>query len=261
MAGGEPVARPRRRGASPGDGYRSTPRTEQRRGAGHKVGDEKVFFGKAPSRRAPRAVHPRSGASVVQSAISIKSWLQRLPTVEEARPATCPVCGAASCPVGSPLQLHGHGRRGRQVRGPGQPEEEAATVELVVRRYRCVPCGAVSTVVPQEILARRLYSVAAIGLALALWGLTQATAAQVRRRVSPAKIIGPTAVTGWATLRRWAQAVRRQDLFPSTPQPGPGATLRKVAASAAAALSASADPTSRGRDLASRAFFGAAQAA
>jgi hypothetical protein len=103
--------------------------------------------------------------------------------------------------------------------------------------------------------------VAAIGLALALWGLTQATAAQVRRRVSPAKILGPTAVTGWATLRRWAQAVRRNDLFPSRPAPGPGATLRKGAASAAAALAASADPTSRGLDLASRAFFGAAQAA
>jgi hypothetical protein len=187
--------------------------------------------------------------------------MQRLPTVEEARPARCPVCGAASCPVGSPLKLHGHGQRSRQVLGPREPGEEAAMVEIVVRRYRCVPCGAVSTVVPQEIVARRLYSVAAIGFSLALWGLTLATAAQVRRRVSPAKLVGPTAVGSWATLRRWAQAVRRKDLFPSRPEPGPGATLRQVAASAAAALAASADATSRGLDLASRAFFGAAQAA
>ena len=135
------------------------------------------------------------------------------------------------------------------------------TVELRVRRYRCVPCGLVSTVVPQEILARRLYSASAIGLALALWGLVQATAVQVRQRVSPATIVGATAARGWTTLRRWSRAVVRKGLFPSIPTPRSGATLRQVAASAAAALAACADPTSRGLALASRAFFGAAQAA
>ena len=134
-------------------------------------------------------------------------------------------------------------------------------MELKVRRYRCVQCRAVSTVVPQEILARRLYSASAIGLALALWALVQATAVQVRRRVSPAKILGPTAASGWATLRRWARAVQHKKLFGSTPAPRPGATLRQVAASAATALAASADPTSRGLALDARAFFGAAQAA
>lgn len=135
------------------------------------------------------------------------------------------------------------------------------TVELHVRRYRCVPCGLVSTVVPQGILARRLYSASAIGLALALWGLVLATAVQVRQRVSPATIVGATAARGWTTLRRWARAVGRKGLFPSLPTPRSGATLRQVAASAAAALAACADPTSRGLALASRAFFGAAQAA
>lgn len=134
-------------------------------------------------------------------------------------------------------------------------------MEIKARRYRCVPCKAVSTVVPQEILARRLYSASAIGLALALWALAQATAAQVRRRISPAKIVGPTAASGWATLRRWARAVQHKKLFASTPAPRRDATLRQVAASAAAALCASADPTSRGLALCARAFFGAAQAA
>jgi hypothetical protein len=134
-------------------------------------------------------------------------------------------------------------------------------VEIQTRRYRCVPCKAVSTVVPQEMLARRLYSVSAIGLALALWALAQATAAQVRRRVSPAKIVGSTAASGWATLRRWARAVQHKKLFASTPAPRQGATLRQVAASTAAALGASADPTSRGLALYARAFFGAAHAA
>jgi hypothetical protein len=133
--------------------------------------------------------------------------------------------------------------------------------EIQVRRYRCVPCGAVITVVPQEILARRRYSASAIGFALALWGLALATVATVRMRISPAKIRGFGATTNWATLLRWARAVQSNALFPSVLKPAPGATLREVAASAAATLAARADPMSRGLALATRAFFGAAQVA
>jgi len=206
-------------------------------------------------------LHPRSKLSIVQSAIIIKSWQQQPPTVEEARPTHCPGCGAASRPVGAPLQLHGHGSRERQVLGPSGPDEEPGRVEIQVRRYRCVKCRAVSTVVPQGILARRLYSASAIGLALALWALMRATAAQVRRRVSPAKILGPTAAAAWATLLRWARAVQHKELFASTPAPRQGATLRQVAESAAAALCAHADPTTRDLAPCTRAFLGAAQAA
>ena len=134
-------------------------------------------------------------------------------------------------------------------------------VEILARRYRCLPCGSVIVVVPHGVVARRLYSVSAIGFALALWGLARATAAEVRRRVCPATILGNDAVLGWATLRRWAQAVARGDLFPSTPDPGPLAALRRVAAVAAAALAASADPTTRTLAIEDRAFFGAAHGA
>ncbi|MDF2434667.1 MAG: hypothetical protein JWP44_4298 [Mucilaginibacter sp.] len=204
----------------------------------------------------------RSGTSVVQSAFSIKSWQVRLPTVEEARPARCPFCGAASCPVGGSLQLQGHGTRARQVRGPGGPGEPAVTVEIVGRRYRCVACRGVIVVVPQGLLARRLYSACAIGFALAFWGLVQATAAQVRRSVCPATILGHAAVRGWATLQRWARDIARGRLFPGVPgPPDPSATLRRVAASAASALAASADPTTRALAIEHRAFLGAAHAA
>jgi hypothetical protein len=203
----------------------------------------------------------RSGTSVVQSAFGIKSWRARLPTVEEARPACCPSCAAASCPVGGPIQLHGHGTRERQVRGPSDPLEPAETEEITARRYRCVPCGAVVVVVPREVLAGRLYSASAIGFALALWGLVLATAAQVRRQVCPARILGHTAVTGWATLRRWARDVAQGKLFPSVPGGGPSASLRRVAASAASALAACAEPTSRGLAIEHRAFLGAVHAA
>jgi hypothetical protein len=181
--------------------------------------------------------------------------------VEEARPSRCPFCGVPSLPVGGAVQLHGHGVRERQIYGPGSPEGPAVLVTVIARRYRCVPCGSVLLVVPREVRGRRRYSASAMGFALALWGLVQATAAEVRRRVCPAKILGNTAVAGWATLRRWARAIEQRRLFLSVPLPGPGATLRRVAQSAATALAASADPTTRGLPIEHRAFLGAAHAA
>ena len=203
----------------------------------------------------------RSGRSVIQSSIDIKSWQQRTPTVAEARPAACPGCEAASCPVGGRLQLHGHGVRERQVCGPPEPDEAAAALVVTGRRYRCVCCGAILLVVPREVLPRRQYSASAIAFALALWGLVGATALAVRRRVSPAKELGFTAMTGWVTLRRWAKAVRQGDLFPSPLSAAPSATLRDVAALAATGLAANAAPTTRHLPLEHRAFFGAAHAA
>jgi hypothetical protein len=132
---------------------------------------------------------------------------------------------------------------------------------LTVRRYQCVRCGAVIVVVPREVRAGRLYSGAAISFALALWGLVQASAVEVRRRIGPAAHLGHAAATGWATLRRWARAVLRGQLFPAVPLPDPGSTLRRVAAHAAAAVAASADPTTRSLPIEQRAFFGAAHAA
>jgi hypothetical protein len=203
----------------------------------------------------------RSHGSVIQSAIDLKSWIARTPTVSEARPAACLGCKAASCPVGGRIQLHGHGVRQRQVRGPPGPGEDAAVVVITGRRFRCVPCGALFVVVPREVLPRRQYSASAIGLALALWGLVQATALAVRLRVSPATALGFDAMAGWVTLRRWAKAVKQQRLFSSMPAAGPSATLREVAAAAATALAASSDPTTRHLPLEQRAFLGAAHAA
>jgi hypothetical protein len=163
--------------------------------------------------------------------------------------------------VGGGIQLQGHGTREREVRGPPEAVAGAAVVVVVARRYRCVPCGAVLIVVPCEVRGRRVYSVSAIGLALALWGLLGATAAQVRRRVCPAKVLGAAGATGWATLRRWARDVGRRRLFPSSPNPGPSASLRIVAAKASSALAASADPTTRALPIEHRAFLGAAHVA
>ncbi|WP_437545641.1 hypothetical protein WME97_40025 [Sorangium sp. So ce367] len=203
----------------------------------------------------------RSGRSVIQSAIDIKRWQQQPPSVVEARPARCPVCGAASCPLGGAIRLQGHGRRERQVWGPTSPDRPPEVLSVTARRYRCLDCGAVLLVVPRGVLGLRVYSGAAIGFALALWGLALARAAEVRRRVGPAKILGDSAVAGWAMLRRWARDAAQRRLFADAPDPGPSASLRKSAATVAASLAASADPTTRALPLEQRAFFGAARAA
>jgi hypothetical protein len=203
----------------------------------------------------------RSDSRIVQSEISLKHWIAQTPTVAEARPAACLCCKAASCPVGGRIQIHGHGLRERQVRGPLGPGEKAVAVGVSGRRYLCVVCGAVFLVVPREVLPRRQYSAAAIGFALALWGLVQATAIAVRLQISPSTVLGFDAMTGWVTLRRWAKAVKNGCLFSSVPAAGPSATLRDVAALAATALAASADPTTRHLPLEQRAFLGAAHAA
>ncbi len=203
----------------------------------------------------------RSARSVVQSPLDIKQWQQRLPTVAEARPGRCPGCGAASCPVGGAIRLHGHGTRERQVAGPSAPDAPSQTVTILGRRYRCVLCDAVIIVVPREVCGRRVYSVAAIALALALWGLARATAAATRAQVSPAKSVGFTAASGWATLQRWARDVVNGRLFGSTPKPASPMPLRRIAAIAAAALAASAEPATRNQPIEHRAFLGAAHAA
>ena len=203
----------------------------------------------------------RSLSKIIQSEISLKQWIARTPTVAEARPAACLVCKAASCPVGGRIQIHGHGLRERQIRGPLGPGEKAAAIGVPGRRYRCVLCDSVFLVVPREVLPRRQYSAAAIGLALALWGLVKATATAVRLRISPSTVLGFDAMTGWVTLRRWAKAVKARVLFPSVPSAEPSSTLRTVAALAATALAASADPTTRHLPLEQRAFLGAAHAA
>jgi hypothetical protein len=130
-------------------------------------------------------------------------------------------------------------------------------VVIVTRRYLCTACGTVPVVVPREVRAKRLYTASAMALALALWGHVKMSAKVVRERVNPAKITGDC-ILGWATLRRWAKDVAHGKLFVDVPHPPIGSKLRDVAATAAAALAANADATTRSLSLEHRAFIGAA---
>lgn len=168
------------------------------------------------------------------------------PSVEAARPGSCPCCGEASRPTGGKLGLHGHGLRERQLRGP--PDAEAApVVQLIMcRRYRCVACLAVLLVVPRGVAPRRHYGHAAIAMALTLWALMKQSAATVRQQVcaSPITMSG----TDWPVLRRWARVARPPGDTTSTP--------RSAAARAAQKAVGRAPPTVRGAPLWALAFAG-----
>lgn len=129
------------------------------------------------------------------------------PSVEEARPGACVVCGAASRPTGGHLGLHGHGLRDRQVCGPVDAECAPTWIVIACRRYVCTACDATMTVVPRGIAPRRHYGHAAIAMALALWAIVGAPVADIRRRVCAWQQSHETP-SQWPTLRRWARAAR-----------------------------------------------------
>lgn len=211
-----------------------------------------------PSPSAPDALGKiRSNQGIVHSVVSVKSWMERLPSVDAVRPSKCPRCRAASRPVGAPLGLWGHGLRERHVRGPLDPCGEPTTVTIAERRYVCLACDAVIVVVPAEVEPYRHYSRSAIGLAIALFGIGRESTARIRRRVSPWRIVGAAAIAGWAMLRRWLKAVRRRDLFPCVRAIPEAWTLRQGAERVGATLAARAPLACAGLPLEQQAFVGA----
>ena len=199
------------------------------------------------SRRAPDTLkEERSAHSIIQSVVDIKSWIDAVPDVDQVRPAWCSCCGAPSRPIGGALGLHGHGLRDRSVLGAVTPCAEAQWLTVRVRRYRCMACSAVLTVVPRGVLRRRLYSASAIGWVLARVGLDGTTTAQVRAEVRPSLIIGGAAADRWVAVSRWIEAQREGRLFPRLGRHGAGSSPRQVAERTAMQLRALAPP--RGAD-------------
>src|ERR1700755_70416 len=150
----------------------------------------------------------RSTSRIVHHTLDVKGWLAAPPSVEAARPGACVDCGAASRAPGGQLGLQGHGRRDRQLCGPREVGSAPGWIVFACRRYRCVRCGAVLTVVPRGVAPRRHYGYAAIAMALTLWPIVGASVAPVRRQVC-AWPLTIEAGTRWPTLQRWAHAARR----------------------------------------------------
>jgi hypothetical protein len=197
---------------------------------------------------------------LIRSGLDLKGWMKQIPTVDEARPGECPACGAAGHPAGGEIVIVGHGLRERQLRGPPSPGAPPLMARVRLRRYRCRRCGAVIVVGPKELLARRWFSASAVGWALALYGLCHESLAAIRRRISPWSVIGATAATGWATLRRWVRAVRAGELFAVVRRVPADYSLRQVAERAATTLLSYAPPTAGALPLDHQSMIGAAHA-
>lgn len=116
-------------------------------------------------------------------------------------------------------------------------------VVLLVRRYLCVGCGAVTVVVPRGVLPSMRYHAVAIVLALALWSSEQWPGWRVHDAVSPHVGVGNERMHGWRSLSRWAHLSRR--LWPWLRDP-PDGDSRAAALHAARCLAAKA-PVPSGR--------------
>jgi transposase len=191
----------------------------------------------------------------MRAAVSIKSWIEQTPSVEQVRPPACAGCGVASRPVSQPIQVHGQGLLVRQVRGVLDVDGEPGVWEVSVRRYECQRCGAVMTVVPAEMLARRQYSAPSIALALYLWVIGGLSDRQVRERVCAWRVRGRNG-RGWAQLYRWSRDVGGLFPLPRALSIAAGST-RTVLQHVLSTLRALCPPSLHGAPPAAQIFEGA----
>ena len=141
--------------------------------------------------------------------------------------------------------------------GPPAPGAAPELRLVLVRRYLCTRCDASMTVVPSEVLTKRLYSSAAIGMCMALFGVCAMSLSAMRALVSPFTTVGARTATGWGSVLRWVDAVRSGRLF-EVVRPVPAEwPRRKAAERIATTLAASAPPSVAALDVATAAFVGA----
>jgi hypothetical protein len=191
---------------------------------------------------------------VIRTGVAIKSWIAQTPSVDEVRPVRCAGCGAASRPVGSTLNVHGQGLMQRQVRGVLEVDGEPGVYTLEARRYECQRCGAVMTVVPAGMLARRQYSASSIALALHLWLTVGLSDRDVRDQVCAWRRRGLSA-RGWAQLYRWT---RQAAWLFALPRPAPSCSPSATACHVLATLRALAPMTLSSAPMVLQVFEGAA---
>jgi transposase len=192
---------------------------------------------------------------LIRTAVAIKSWIAQTPSVDEVRPVRCAGCRAASRPVGGALNVHGQGLMQRQVRGVLEIDGEPRVYALAVRRYECQRCGAVMTVVPAGILARRQYSAQAIALSLHLWLAVGLSDRVVRGQMCAWRHRGRSA-RGWAQLYRWGRQVA--SLF-SLPRPAAAGSSSAAARHALSMLRSLAPVALSAAPVAHQVFEGAAR--
>lgn len=119
------------------------------------------------------------------------------PTIDQLRPAFCPVCAQAVRFDSGLLAIIGNGYYKRQLLGLA----DAPDLLISVRRFRCRACGVSISTPPDQVHPYRWYASVAILQALWLRLLLGVTARGVSTRLRG------VATSSWRSLRRWSQQV------------------------------------------------------
>jgi hypothetical protein len=127
---------------------------------------------------------------------------RRLPSVDELRPASCPLCGHLAHEPGKPLGIVGHGTYSRQILGVDSAARECVTR---VRRYLCRACQRTIAVLSDHLHPGRWYAAEVILEALRLHLLEGLSEAEIRARFGI-----EVDSANWRSLWQW-----RADLFVS----------------------------------------------
>ena len=116
------------------------------------------------------------------------------------------------------------------------------------------------TVGPMGLVARRLFSAAAMGLGLCLWGLEKQKEAAVYQQVNSWRRPPEQGKRGWRQLGRWVLGIVQGRLFRGLLPGSLAQAPRAVAERAAAALAARCSPTLCTAKMSQQVFWGAALA-
>jgi hypothetical protein len=109
-------------------------------------------------------------------------------------------------------------------------------------------------------VTRRLYGLPAISWALALLGIVGKGLAEVRRHVSPWRVVGASAAETWHAPRRWLRAVLAGRLLRCVRRVPKDWSLRQMAERVATTVAAYAIPALEPPSIEQRVFQGAVHA-
>lgn len=134
---------------------------------------------------------------IVHCSLTVDDFIdgKTLPTVDHLRPSSCPSCGQPGHGLGQSPTLVGHGSHVRHVRGASDRRD---VVSIRVRRFRCLRCGATTTVLPSQVYPRRHYSAPAILASLVRVVLQRQSTNSAREQLDGIRADGP-----WRSPLRW----------------------------------------------------------
>ena len=140
------------------------------------------------------AIIVRSFPGAVETQLEILQDPVLLPSVEELRPSSCPLCLQLARNPDGRLWVIGHGTYSRQVLG----FPEHGDIDILIRRFLCKRCRHTISLLPDFLLPWRWYAAPVIFGALWLHLVKAQREADIRAHFGIA-----VEEESWRTLRRW----------------------------------------------------------